>query len=384
MLRVGLTGGIGAGKSAVAARLVACGAVLVDADRLAREVVEPGTDGLTAVVAEFGSDVVGAAGDLDRARLAEIVFADPGARGRLEAIVHPLVRRRTAELVAAAPLDAVVVNDVPLLVEAGLAATYHLVVVVEADPGTRRARLVERGMAPEAAAARIAAQATDERRRAAADALIDNSGSRDDLHASVDALWRGRLVPYERGLRLRQPCPLPEPPRPVAPDAAWSGHFRRVAGRIRAELGDRVERVDHVGSTAVPGLVARDVLDVQLVVADEVAVDRVAESLAAAGLPALPGDRRDDWSDGPAHGGADPGQPVRLWLWPAGSPRWRAALTVRDWLRADPAARDEYAGVKRDAAGSAEYGEATARWLTGAGGRASSWADAHGWQPDQA
>jgi dephospho-CoA kinase len=195
VLRIGLTGGIGSGKSTVSALLAARGAVVVDADRIAREVVEPGTSGLAAVTEAFGPGIVTAEGALDRAALAGVVFADPEARARLDGIVHPLVRRRTAELVAAAPADAVVVNDVPLLVESGQASSYDLVVVVEADPETRVARLVRRGLTEEDARARIAAQATDEQRRAVADVLLDNSRSTEELAEQVERFWTERVLP---------------------------------------------------------------------------------------------------------------------------------------------------------------------------------------------
>ncbi len=196
MLMVGLTGGIGAGKSEVAKRLAELGAVVIDADRLAREAVAPGTDGLAEVVAEFGPRVLGPNGALDRPALGRLVFGDEVARRRLEAIIHPRVRARTGEMVAAAPPDAVVVNDVPLLVEAGLAGAYDIVIVVLADETTRVRRLVEgRGMAADEARARIAAQATDEQRRAVADVVLSNDGSVDDLREQVDALWRERLRP---------------------------------------------------------------------------------------------------------------------------------------------------------------------------------------------
>src|SRR5438067_5596555 len=157
---VGLTGGIGAGKSVVAARLAELGAVVIDSDRLAREVVAPGTDGLAEVVAAFGADVV-TEGALDRAALARRVFADPAARERLEKIIHPRVRARVAELSGEAPDGAVVVNDVPLLVEAGLADTFAFVIVVLASEPVRIRRLTEgRGMTEAEARSRIAAQAT--------------------------------------------------------------------------------------------------------------------------------------------------------------------------------------------------------------------------------
>ncbi|MGY1689663.1 dephospho-CoA kinase [Geodermatophilus sp. SYSU D01105] len=195
MLRIGLTGGIGSGKSTVAGLLAARGARIVDADRIAREVVAPGTAGLSAVVDAFGPGVLTAEGALDRPALAAIVFADPQARARLDGIVHPLVRARAAELVAEAPADAVVVQDVPLLVETGQAASYDLVLVVEADLETRVRRLLQRGLGEDDARARIAAQATDEQRRAVADVVLDNSGTPEDLEAQVDRFWAERVAP---------------------------------------------------------------------------------------------------------------------------------------------------------------------------------------------
>lgn len=193
-MRIGLTGGIGAGKSAVAARLAAHGAVVVDADRIAREVVEPGTPGLEAVVAEFGPHVLRADGSLDRAALAAVVFADAGRRAALESIVHPRVAARSAELIAAAPPDAVVVYDVPLLAElAGgdrdRRGEFDTVVVVEAPLETRVARLVARGLTEDDARSRIAAQASDEQRRALADHVLDNGADLTALDAAVDRLW---------------------------------------------------------------------------------------------------------------------------------------------------------------------------------------------------
>jgi dephospho-CoA kinase len=190
MKMVGLTGGIGAGKSAVAQRLAALGAVVIDADRLAREVVAPGTEGLARVAAEFGPGVLDPSGALDRAALAKIVFADEGARRRLEEITHPLVRTRSAELLAAAPPGSVVVNDVPLIVEKGMSGLYALVIVVFAALETRLDRLVRvRGMSRDEALARIGAQASDEQRRAVADIAIENDGTPQDLDRAVAAAW---------------------------------------------------------------------------------------------------------------------------------------------------------------------------------------------------
>ena len=195
MLRIGLTGGIGSGKSTVSALLAARGAVVIDADRIAREVVEPGTPGLAAVVEAFGADVLRADGSLDRPALAAVVFADPGARKRLDGIVHPLVRARASELAGAAPDDAVVVHDVPLLVETGQAGSYDVVLVVRADPEVRVRRLVGRGLTEQDARARIAAQATDEQRRAVADVVLDNDGTPDELAAQVERFWSERVGP---------------------------------------------------------------------------------------------------------------------------------------------------------------------------------------------
>ncbi|MEU3350583.1 dephospho-CoA kinase [Streptomyces sp. NPDC037389] len=190
MLKVGLTGGIGAGKSEVSRLLASYGAVVVDSDRIAREVVEPGTPGLAAVVAEFGPGVLTGEGTLDRPALGAVVFADKDRLAALNAIVHPLVRARSAELEAAAGPDAVVVHDVPLLAENGLAPLYDLVVVIDAGTGTRLERLVRlRGMTTDEARARMAAQATREQRLAVADLVIDNDGPLEALEPQVRAVW---------------------------------------------------------------------------------------------------------------------------------------------------------------------------------------------------
>jgi len=198
-MSVGLSGGIGAGKSAVAARLADHGALIVDADAIAREVVASGTDGLAAVVEAFGSGILAADGSLDRARLGDQVFADVEARERLNAIIHPLVSRRSAEIAAAAPAEAVVVHDIPLLVENDLSSAYDVVIVVLADDDVRIGRLRDgRGMTEEQVRARMAAQASDEQRRAVADVVLDNSGTLEALHRQVDQLWGDRLAPHAR------------------------------------------------------------------------------------------------------------------------------------------------------------------------------------------
>ncbi|MEP6525668.1 MAG: dephospho-CoA kinase [Nocardioidaceae bacterium] len=190
MLRVGLTGGIGAGKSEVSRRLAELGAVVIDADLLAREVVGPGTSGLDEVVQHFGTGVLGRRGDLDRAALAARVFDDPGERRVLESIIHPRVRSRAAEIEAAADRDAVVVHTIPLLVETGQAGSFDVVVAVEAPRSERLDRLMrDRGMTEEQAQSRIDSQASARQRVEAADVVIDNTGGLDALRARVDQVW---------------------------------------------------------------------------------------------------------------------------------------------------------------------------------------------------
>ncbi|GAB2921375.1 dephospho-CoA kinase [Rhodococcus aerolatus] len=326
---MGLTGGIGAGKSTVARRLAGLGAVLVDSDAVAREVVAPGTDGLAAVVAEFGDGVLAADGSLDRPALAAVAFADDESRRRLNAVLHPRIGARTAELVAAAPNGAVVVQDVPLLVEGGMAPWFPLVVVVHAEPEERVRRLVEvRGMTAEDARARLRAQAGDEQRRAVADVWLDNSGAPEDLGPVVDALWRERLVPYEETLRGVRGLPA-LPTAVVAADPTWPAQARRLVARVAAVAGERAARVDHVGPTAVPGMAGVDVLAVSVAVhrADDVAP--VRDGLAGAGL--LPG------PDGVLRSG-DPARAAVVAVSVAGHGEHEDALLWRDWLSADPVA----------------------------------------------
>jgi len=191
VLRVGLTGGIGSGKSEVARRLAARGAVVIDADSIARQVVEPGTPGLAAVLEEFGTDLLTADGSLDREALGRTVFADAAARRRLNAIVHPLIGDETKRRYAEVPPGAVVVHDVPLLVENRLAPAYDVVVVVDASPQVRLDRLTRlRGMDPADARQRMASQAADDERRAVADVVIDNGGPLEALDVQVERLWQ--------------------------------------------------------------------------------------------------------------------------------------------------------------------------------------------------
>ncbi|XVS62851.1 dephospho-CoA kinase [Actinosynnema sp. CA-299493] len=380
MLRVGLSGGIGSGKSTVAGRLAEHGAVVIDADRLAREVLEPGTDGLREVVEAFGADVLGADGALNRPALAAKVFGDEQALTTLNGITHPRIAARTGELIAAAPADAIVVHDVPLLVEKDMAPLYHLVVIVHADMDQRLVRLRDRGMAEEDARRRIAAQADDERRRAVADVWLDNSGTPDLVLAQVDALWADRLVRYESNIRLRRHAS--GAPIVVPYDETWPVQAARVEARIRLAAGGRV--VEHIGSTSVPGLVAKDVLDFQLGVKSLEEAAELEEALTQAGFPSLgvaedsvkyEGDAPEDWHKR-LHAGADPGRRVNLHVRVQGGPAWNWALRFRDWLRADAAARDEYAAVKlelseqhRGDADGFAYGESKEPWMAAATAR---------------
>jgi dephospho-CoA kinase len=382
-LRVGLTGGTGAGKSTVAGRLAELGAVVVDADALAREVVAPGSEGLRAVVAQFGDGVLAGDGSLDRAALAALVFTDARLRRVLEGITHPRIAARTRELVAGAPPGAVVVHDVPLLVEKRMGSGYHLVVVVDAPEEVRVARLVRsRGMAADDARARLRAQATDDERRASADVWLDNAASPTALVAAVDRLWRDRIAPFAENLRLGRPAPRPASVTVAPYDPTWPAQAARILERVRAAAGDAARAVDHVGSTAVPGLAAKDVIDVQLVVADPSTADDVAAALHAAGFPPLEErwqDRQhDDGSPLPerVHAACDPGRPVNLHVTPSGGPFAARRLLLRDWLRAHDDERDAYALVKQAAAGvgGREYAAAKDAWIAAAMRRAGAWA----------
>jgi dephospho-CoA kinase len=392
MLRVGLTGGIGAGKSTVANRLEEHGAVLIDSDKIAREVVEPGTGGLAELAAAFGESILSADGSLDRPALAAKAFADDESRRRLNSILHPKIGARTAELMSAAADDAIVVHDVPLLIENGLAPGYHVVVVVGTPEEERIHRLVSsRGMAESDARARVASQATDEQRRAAADVWLDNSGSRDLVLAEVDALWADRLVPFEANLRLGRERP-PMSPRVVPYDETWPAQASRALARVGLAAGERALRADHVGSTSVPGLAAKDILDLQLTVSTLDDADALQHALVGAGFPRAHGDWYDDAQDGSGtwpkrlHLGGDPGRPVNLHVRSLETEAWRLALLFRAWLRANPDERDAYAELKMQLAQKhghntnlGSYTSEKQSWVNDGFVRAAEWAARTGW-----
>ncbi|HJQ45442.1 MAG TPA: dephospho-CoA kinase [Amycolatopsis sp.] len=394
MLRVGLTGGIGAGKSTVAARLAEHGAVLIDADVIAREVVEPGTEGLAELIAAFGDGILTPEGALDRPALAARAFGDAASRARLNGIVHPRIGARTAELMAEVAPDAIVVHDVPLLVENGMGPRYHLVLNVGAPVETRVRRLVEvRGMTEADARVRIAAQAQEPQRRAVADVWLDNGSTQDVVLAQVDRLWADRLVPFEANVRLRRPR-ADRSPKIVPYDETWPVQAERALDRIRVAVGERALRADHIGSTSVPGLPAKDILDLQLTAATLDDADEFADALSEAGFVRATGEWWDDAPDGDGtwpkrfHFGADPARPVNLHVRSPQTPAWRLALLFPAWLRDNPAERDAYAEVKRKLAdahagdGSVEsYAAEKQEWVSAAFRRAEDWASRTGWTP---
>ncbi|OUM42579.1 dephospho-CoA kinase [Arthrobacter sedimenti] len=248
MLRIGLTGGIAAGKSVVARSFAGLGAVVVDADLLAREAVEPGSEGLDAVVAAFGPQVLAPDGGLDRPALGRLVFGDDTARTRLNAIIHPRVRARAAELIGAAPPDAVVLEDIPLLVETGQAARFHLVVVVDAPDDLRIQRMVgQRGMERRDAEQRIAAQASRSERLRDADAVLVNEGALEDLLAATEKLWHERILPFRDNLTAGRAAA--GDPSTAAGLAGTSGLGRRVRAKIAAALPEGSGASVEAGST---------------------------------------------------------------------------------------------------------------------------------------
>jgi dephospho-CoA kinase len=399
MLRIGLTGGIGAGKSTVSATFADCGGVVVDGDVIAREVVEPGTEGLARLVDVFGADILLPSGALNRPALAARAFGDSDKRATLNGIVHPLVARRRAEIIAAVSEDEVIIEDIPLLVESGMAPLFPLVTVVHTDAEERLKRLVEhRAMSESDARARIAAQATDEQRRAVADVWLDNSGSRGELVERARELWNQRILPFAHNLRERRT--VPAPPILVPADATWPAQARRIVERLKTASGHHALRVDHIGSTAVPGMAAKDVIDVQITVASLAVADQISDALTHAGYPrinritadeAKPDARSTvaefDHTNDPAlwhkriHASADPGRPTHVQVRVDGWPNQQFALLFTDWLTDHPGVQEDYVAAKRAARASPTYAEAKEPWFFDAYRGAWDWADATSWRP---
>ena len=199
MLKVALTGGIGSGKSVVAEMLEECGAVVIDSDQLAREVIERGSAGYEAVLAEFGDSIL-TDGDIDRAKLAELVFQDEALRKKLEGIIHPLVREAAENLISRLPANSVVINQIPLLVETNGAKRFDYVITVSASEEIRRVRLLERGLKDYEITKRLQAQVDDASREVIADCVLRNDGTLDDLRREAEVLWRDTLKPLAQGL----------------------------------------------------------------------------------------------------------------------------------------------------------------------------------------
>jgi dephospho-CoA kinase len=405
VLRIGLSGGIGAGKSTVSSTLSDLGGVVVDGDVISRAVVEPGTEGLAKLVDAFGEQILSDDGSLNRPALAAIAFSDEEKRQTLNGIVHPLVGKRRSELIASAGEDAVVVEDIPLLVESGMAPMFPLVVIVNADEDLRVKRLIEhRGFTEEDARARIAAQATEEQRRAVADVWLDNTGSTEELVEQAGELWHQRILPFARNLEAGEPARA----RPVLVpcDPSWPEQARRIAARLNTACGHRAVSIDHIGSTAVEGLDAKDAIDIQVTVGSLSAADELRSALLSAGYPGI--DRitadesnedarstvaRYDHSEDSGlwqkriHGSADPGRPTYIHLRVDGWPNQQFALLFVDWLVANPVVQEEYLAVKRRAeqaaygGGIEAYVAAKEPWFSEAYRRAWDWADTSGWSP---
>ncbi|NJC22282.1 dephospho-CoA kinase [Arthrobacter pigmenti] len=401
MLRVGLTGGIAAGKSLAASALRELGAVLIDADLLARTVVQPGTDGLREVVDAFGPGVLLPDGALDRAALGARIFDDPNARSTLNGIIHPRVRDKAAEAEAAAETSSegaavVVVHDIPLLVETGQEDRFHLVLVVDAPEEERVRRMIDnRGLTEQESLSRIRAQADAVTRNAAADVVLDNSGGPDDLLDAVQRVWSERLLPFAENLQDGRVAK-----RWGGPVLVENPDWPRQAGllvRRLSRVDPRILGVHHIGSTAVPGLPAADVIDLQVTVSSLQDADELSSALAAAGFPRPSGPSPDTVPDRPQeeerhHCNADPGRPVNVHVRVHGSPGWRFALAFRDWLRANSSMAAAYLAEKercceihRNDPSIAGYSVCKDSWLAEcADPRLKTWIDDASWSPERA
>lgn len=403
MLRIGLTGGIGAGKSTVSATFSELGGIVVDGDVIAREVVEPGTPGLAQLVDAFGEQILLPDGALNRPALAAIAFSDEDKRATLNGIVHPLVGQRRSQLIEAAAHDAVIIEDIPLLVESQMAPLFPLVVIVHADEEVRVKRLIEyRNFSEEDARARIAAQATEQQRRAAADVWLDNSGSAGELVEKARALWHGRIEPFARNLETGTSAS--SAPQLVPADPEWPAQAQRILARLRTACGHRASRVDHIGSTAVPGLDAKNVIDVQVTVASLSVADELADAMRGAGYVRASitsdvgkpdgrstvaefdhSESTDRWGKR-LYRSADPGRPTHVHVRVDGWPNQQFALLFVDWLNANPGVQTEYLALKRSVAAQAAattgaYADAKEPWFLDSYRRAWEWAQATSWRP---
>lgn len=306
----------------MAGALADLGAVIVDADRIAREVVEPGSEGLAELEAAFGPEVIAADGSLDRAALAGKAFADEESRLKLNSILHPRIGARTQAYVDAAPADSILVQDIPLIVEGGMGPAFDLVVVVHVDEAERLRRLTEyRGMDEADVKARMAAQATVEQRRAAADVWLDNGGVPGAIVEDVRALWIERLIPFERNISEQTGAVAASEIVPA--NAEWADQARRAIARLTLASGGRTLAIEHVGPTSVPGQAARDCLDILVTVADAEKARELSSILGGAGFPLDAAVTAPDLADLQAratggayrlHRGSDPARPISVHL----------------------------------------------------------------------
>ncbi|MDN5790452.1 MAG: dephospho-CoA kinase [Micrococcales bacterium] len=389
---------MGSGKSTVSRRLAGLGAAVIDADEVAREVVEPGKPALTAIRERFGDSVIRDDGSLDRACLAAMVFPDAEALAALEAITGPAITDRIARLREGLRDELVSVFDMPLLVERGLWVHEHVTIVVEADAETRVRRLVaHRGLDEADVRHRMAAQATDAERREVADVVLDNSGPRARLVAAVDRLWAQRLAPWNANLLTCTRTRRPDGCAVIDPRDDWGPRGARVVARLAAALaGEPVTGVEHIGSTSVPGLIAKDVIDVQVGIRSLEAADTASfrAAMRDAGYLESVGNVLDTphpTGTGPAgwakrfYGGCDPAQIVHVHVRETGSAGWRFALLFRAWLRASPSHRDDYAREKRRLLAQHDdtdaYTRAKEPWFDKAWVAAQSWSKRVGWTP---
>lgn len=350
MLKIGLTGGIGAGKSTVSEILAAHGAVIIDADKIARAVVAPGEPLLERLAERFGKDVIADDGGLDRAQLAAAAFVDEDSTVALNALMHPAIRERTLEHFTEHADAEVVVHDVPLLVENAMTPAYHLNLLVDVPAELRLERLMSaRGMDRADAGSRIARQASDEDRYAVCDVIIDNAGPVGQTRTVVARLVEDRLLPFAANLR-RQRRAERGPAVLVDPDGQdWPMQAEQIIAKLHHGLGDRFT-IDHIGSTAVPGLAAKDVIDLQLLVPDLDAARALAPGLAELGYPGQ--DAEDNLGEGGAeskrfHANADPGRAVNLHIRTEGSVGAVFAREFVHLLRHDHDEREGYMQLKR-------------------------------------
>ena len=350
MLKIGLTGGIGAGKSTVSEILAAHGAVIIDADKIAREVVAPGEPLLSSLAGRFGQGVIGDDGGLDRAQLAAAAFVDEESTAALNALMHPAIRERTIDHFSKHSDAEVVVHDVPLLVENEMTPAYHLNLLVDVPAELRLQRLMNaRGMERGDAESRIARQATDEDRYAVCDVIIDNAGPVTNTQTDVARLVKDRLLPFAASLKRRRraargPAVLVDPA-----GENWSMQAQRIIAKLHHGLGNQLT-IDHIGSTAVPGLAAKDVIDLQLLVPDLDTARALDPGLADLGYPGQ--DAEDYLGAGSSeskrfHANTDPGRAVNLHVRSEGSVGSVFAREFVNLLRHDSGERERYARLKR-------------------------------------